>query len=371
MATLRRAMRIALTHAECWPESRRGAERFIPELGAALVRRGHDVVHFSSAWKPGESVERGVRTIRLRRRFERPYRHEADFAARLLPRLARSRLDAVHSLGHFDALASALAARLRRDSRRTVITDLGLPDREYWARRGPIHSRVAAAVVAWIDVYSGMSQLAVEYLACNYGRRDGVVVPGGVALDRFPPAERRHERPAILFSGVISERRKGVPVLLEALPLIAAAEPDVELWLSGPGDPDPWLAEAPAASLAHVHHLGLGEADRQHERYGRAWITCLPSMYDSFGMALVESLACGTPIVVTTHGAPRELVSEGVTGELCEPENPRSLADACLRALELARRPETVVSCRTSAERFDWDLGIAPLCEQLYLRSHS
>jgi glycosyltransferase involved in cell wall biosynthesis len=364
-------VRIALTHATCWPEVRRGAERFISELGAALARREHEVVHFSSAWKPRDGVDAGVRTVQIRRRFERPYRHEADFALRLLPRLALGRFDAVHSLGHFDALASIVAARLRRDGRQTVITDLGLPDPAYWSERGPIHSRVATAVATGVGVYSAMSRLAVDYLSRNYGRGDGVVVPGGVALERFHPAERRNEQPAILFSGVISERRKGVPVLLEALPLIAAAEPEIELWLSGPGDPAPWLAEAPDEALPHVRRLGLGDIDRQHERYGRAWVTCLPSMYDSFGMALVESLACGTPIVASTHGAPQELVRAGVTGELCQPEDPRGLADACLRAFALARRPETVASCRAEAERFDWDVGIAPLCEQIYLRSRA
>jgi hypothetical protein len=37
-----------------------------------------------------------------------------------------------------------------------------------------------------------------------------------------------------------------------------------------------------------------------------------------------------------------------------------------LRAFELARRPETVAACRASAEPYDWDLGLAPLCERLY-----
>ncbi len=360
------AVRIALTHALCWPEVRRGAERFIPELGAALRRRGHEVVHFSSAWKSGEAVERGVRTVRLRRHFAGDYRHEADFGLRLIPRLSLGHFDAVHSLGRFDALASVAAARLRRDGRRTVITDLGLPDPDYWAQLGSLQAAAAARVVAHIDVYSGMSHAAVAYLARNYGRADGVVIPGGVALDAFPPAARREPSPTILFSGVITERRKGVPVLLEALPLIAASEPDVELWLSGPGNPSAFLAGGPADARARTRHLGVGARDRQHERYGRAWITCLPSMHDSFGMALVESLACGTPIVTSTHGAPQELVTEGVTGELSAPEDPESLAQACLRAFELARRPATVDACRAAAEPYDWDRGIAPLCERIY-----
>jgi glycosyltransferase involved in cell wall biosynthesis len=359
-------VRIALTHAFCWPEVRRGAERFVPSLGSALVRRGHEVVHFSAAWNPGRSVEGGVEVVRLRRHLEHDYRHEAEFGWRLLPRLARERFDAVHSLGRHDALASIRASRLRRDGRRTVITDLGIPDPVWWRAQGRLQARAAAAVVRSIDVYSAMSEMAVAALAANYGRSDGVVVPGGVDLRTFVPAPEREPRPTILFSGAIAEPRKGVAVLLQALPLIAEREPDVQLWLSGPGEATVWLQAAPPAVRERVATLGVGEPDRQHERYGRAWVTCLPSTNDSFGMALVESLACGTPLVTTTSGAPQELVTEGVTGELCAPLDPAALADACLRAFALARAPGTSQACRASAERFDWDLALAPLCERLY-----
>ena len=359
-------MRIALTHAFCWPEVRRGAERFLSELAAALHRRGHEVTHFSSAWEAGTSVERGVRTVRLKRAFTGQYRHEADFGRRLLPRLAAGRFDAVHSLGRHDAVASIRAAKLRRDGRRTVITDLGLPDRRWWRQQGLLQARAAAKVVAEIDVYSAMSRTAVDSLAASYGRSDGVVVPGGVDLCAFAPAAQRDPRPTILFSGAITEPRKGVDVLLRALPAIAAVEPDVVVWLSGPGDAEPLLAAAPVRAREHVRVLGIGAAGEQPERYGRAWVTCLPSTHDSFGMALLESLACGTPLVTTTHSAPQELVTEGVTGELCAAHDPAALAAACLRALELARRPGTVDACRAAAGPFDWDAGLAPLCERLY-----
>jgi glycosyltransferase involved in cell wall biosynthesis len=358
-------VRIALTHAFCWPEVRRGAERFVPALAAALSRRGHDVVHFSAGWKPGRSVQDGVETVRLKRVFRGDYRHEADFGIRLLPHLVRGEFDAAHSMGRHDALAAIRAARVRRGMR-TVVTDLGLPDPSWWRTQGRFEAWTAARVVAGIDVYSGMSKTAVEWLARNYGRTDGVVVPGGVSLRAFTPAAARAPRPTILFSGAIAERRKGVPELLAALPMIARSEPDVELWLSGPGDPEPFLAQAPAGARDRARLLGLGEPGDQPERYGRAWITALPSTHDSFGMALLESLACGTPLVTTTHSAPQELVDEGVTGELCEPLDPHSLADACLRAFELTRKPQTVERCRATAEPYDWDLGLAPLCERLY-----
>ena len=358
-------MRIALTHAYCWPEVRRGAERFIPMLAAALARRGHEVVHYSAAWSPERTQENAVTNVKLRRRFRNQVRHEADFGRRLLPRLAAERFDAVHSLGRHDALASIRAARLR-PGRRTVITDLGLPNPRSWSFVGRREVRVVARVVRRIDVYSAMSVCAIEYLARHYGRENGVVVPGGVDLETFAPALEREPRPTMLFSGDIAERRKGVPVLLAALPLIAEREPDVELWLSGPGDAEPFLAEATPEARERTRLLGLGDERRQHERYGQAWITCLPSVKDSFGMALVESLACGTPIVATTDSAPKELVRDGVTGELCEPESPESLAEACLRAFALTRDPRTATACRDSARPYGWDEGLAPLCEALY-----
>jgi rhamnosyl/mannosyltransferase len=83
-------------------------------------------------------------------------------------------------------------------------------------------------------------------------------------------------------------------------------------------------------------------------------------------MALVESLACGTPLITTTEGAPQELVDPGVTGELAAPGDPGALASACLRTFELARRPGTAEACRAAAQRFDWDEGLAPLAERLY-----
>jgi phosphatidyl-myo-inositol alpha-mannosyltransferase len=358
-------VRIALTHAYSWPEVRRGAERFLPGLAAALARRGHEVVLYSAGSEAGTEYRNGFRTTRVKRRVSHPNRHEALFGLELLPRLAAGRFDVVHSLGRHDALASIRAARVH-PGRRTLITDLGLPTPSWWAEQGPRQARAVEKVVRGIDVYTCMSRCAVEYLERNYGRSDGKVVPGGLGLDQFAPAPEREPRPTILFSGAITEPRKGVSVLLEALPRIAEEEPEVELWLSGPGDPEPFLAAAPPGARERTRALGLGDAGAQPERYGRAWVTCLPSTHDSFGMVLVESLACGTPVATTNHSAPKEVVDEGVTGELCEPEDPADLARACLRAIELTRRPGTVEACRASAEPYDWDRGLAPLVERLY-----
>ena len=127
--------RVALTHAFCWPEVRRGGERLVAELSRALSRLGYDVTVFSSAFAPGRATVDGVREIRFRRWRRDGFAAEADFGVRVLPSLAVGRYDVVHSFGRRDGVASIRAARLH-PRRATVHTDIGIPSREWWATMG-------------------------------------------------------------------------------------------------------------------------------------------------------------------------------------------------------------------------------------------
>jgi len=357
-------MRLGVTNVFCWPEVRRGAERMIFELSRALHARGHDVTVYSCARTPGRTVEGGVKWVRYRRRRELVWEASADFGRLVLPELLASRLDAVHCHGLRDCVAAIRASKVWH-RQRTVFTDLGVPQISGLDLMGPWALRCEQYVVDQVDVYGGMSQHALDALAETYGRQ-GVLTPGGINLAEMVPATSRTEHPVILFSGAITEPRKGVASLLEAMPAIIKAEPRVELWLSGPGDPSELLAAAAPIVRDHTQLLGLGEAHDQAARYGRAWTTILPSMYDSFGQALLESLACGTPLVGTTHAAVPELVTPGVTGSLCTAGDPASIATACLESIALARLPETAEACREFARPYDWETGLAPRYERFY-----
>jgi glycosyltransferase involved in cell wall biosynthesis len=356
-------MRIAITHAYSWPEVRRGAERIVVETAAALARRGHRVtVLTSSIAGPRRRAEQGVTTWRLPRwRRRDDARHDRELGALHTPLLATGRFDAVHSLGPCDAAASVHAARLH-PRRRTVYECMGVPDRSWWSAQpqGLAHDRV----VAGVDVYGCMSRYALAALERDYGR-DGALVPGGVHIDEFRPAWPRDERPTILFSGSVSEPRKGLDVLLDAVAILAADEPRLRLWISGPGDAEPLVAGAPGAARERTEILPLGAPGDQPERYSRAGVMALPSVDEVFGLAYLEALACGTPVVATTSAAAPELVTPA-TGALAEPGNAQSVADALRIALDLARRPETREACRDFALPYDWRTGLAPRLEALY-----
>jgi phosphatidylinositol alpha-mannosyltransferase len=355
-------LRIALTHAFCWPEVRRGGERFLHELAGALARRGHEVTIVAGASAPSIGAEDGVRIIRVPRGSPGTvFRAERMFGALVVAPLLASRYDVVHSLGARDASGSLTASRVRR-GRRTVYTNLGLPLRASWARRpdGRAHDRV----VDQIDVYGCLSRYAQERLQDEFGR-DGAITPGGVRLERFRPVADRAAEPTLLYSGALDEPRKNIALLLEAVAILSRTEPRVRLWLSGPGDAAPLLANAPAAARERTEVLPLGRPEDQPERYAAAWATVYPTHNEAFGLVLVESLACGTPIVASDHASLPELMEPGI-GATARLGDARSLADACGAALDLAGQAGIKDVCRAAAERHDWDSSVAPRIEALY-----
>jgi len=364
------AMRVLLSHVYAWPEVRRGGERYLHELGAALVAEGHRVTIATSSPAPGRGRVLGVDVTYYPvrpwlRRYEE-FQREAAFGLETLLRWAPRRFDVWHAFGTADAAAAAALSRARRlpiGRVRSVYTDLGNPVKAW--RDARHDADLHAFVVRNIDAYLCLSDYSGDSLRRDYGR-EPIVVGGGVDLARFEPAPARTAHPTLLFSGSVNERRKNLPLLLDALAVLRARRPEVRLRITGPGDVDRVLASAAPAARDAVDVLGLGEVGDLERWYGEAWATVLPSQWEAFGLVLVESLACGTPVVTLDEGGPAELATSGV-GFRARERDAESLADACEAALDLAAAgAATVAACRAAAERHDWRRGVVPKLEAVY-----
>ena len=189
-----------------------GAERFLPELAAALASprpRGHALVRGLGAGRirrPGGADDPAARAVTRRSTATRP-----TSAGACSSRLTRERFDAVHSLGRHDTVASIRAARLRRDGRRTVVTDLGLPDPVWWRQQGRREARAAASRgPRGRRLHARCRRPPSTRSPPATGAATGSSSPAASTWRPSPPPPARAPRPAILFSGAITEPRKGV-----------------------------------------------------------------------------------------------------------------------------------------------------------------
>jgi phosphatidylinositol alpha-mannosyltransferase len=151
--------------------------------------------------------------------------------------------------------------------------------------------------------------------------------------------------------------------------------PDARFQLSGNVRPDrqaALLAYLDERDRQYVEFLGVGGQSDLPALYRNASVTVLPAIWEAFGLALAESLACGTPVVGCRHAGIKDIVSSPEVGRLFNPgtlrgeaSNRDGLARAMIEALELARTPSTAAACRRRAEEFGWD-RLGPAIQELY-----
>jgi len=178
---------------------------------------------------------------------------------------------------------------------------------------------------------------------------NGVHVPARVEGERTPRPAGEELR--ILFIGQAVER-KGLPVLLRAFEALRDHVP-ATLTLVGAG----------AEEVAHmmlddrgVQVLGKISEDRKLAELERADVLCAPSLHgESFGMILTEAFAAATPVLASDIPGYRDVVRDGIDGELVPAGDALALAESLrLIALDRPRRERMALAARERAERFAW-----------------
>lgn len=348
------SLRVALLHHSYWPEVRRGTERFLHELAAGLVAAGHRPTLITShRGLPSRTLEDGLEVVRhwrppegrLRRRGYQP--HLSHLPLSYLS-LARGGYDLAHALYPTDALAAVRWSRRHR--RPAVVTFMGLPERAALvSTRDRVETirRVAAGASAAISLS--------EAAAAAFRHELGVatrVIELGVDLGCFCPGGARGSEPTIFCPAAIDDPRKRTGVLVDAFARVRAQRPDARLVLVGNRAAAQRTVAPPGVDYVDV----FADTHALARAYRSAWVTALPAVAEAFGMVLVESLACGTPVVASDDGHPATLLRDRPEiGRLASPDDPRALAAALLAALQLVADPQTAARCRARAQ--DYPMG--------------
>jgi glycosyltransferase involved in cell wall biosynthesis len=319
------------------------------ELCRGLVEIGHagDLVFFHAHHEDeAESEMDDLPVDRAEFTLSRDRLYEAWMADRRPPpQSITGDLDVVHSVG--PAIPPAGGAALV-----VTVHDLApirFADR-YPRRARALYKRgahIAAAEAARIIVPSRSTALDVEEF---YGvERERIrVVPHGVdiadpeTLDDHSvgDAGRRWERrgiaePYVLWVGT-QEQRKNVVAVLDAFAHVAARHPELSLVLHGPNG---WLGDEVGEGLQKrgLHGRTIvseGSLPRNElaALYARASVFVYPSLYEGFGLPVLEAMACGTPVVTSNISALPETAGDAAL--LVDPLDDLALAEAIARIVE-------------------------------------
>jgi phosphatidylinositol alpha-mannosyltransferase len=246
-----------------------------------------------------------------------------------------------------------------------------------WIADGPVvatfHSslvRSRSLQIAYPLVRQSLEKISARIAVSEDARRtlvehlggDAVVIPNGVFVDAFhvekdPRWTGTPEAPTVVFLGRLDEPRKGLPVLLEAVPALRRAVPGVRVLVVGRGETGPDdVRELLGEDAAAVEFVG-GVSDEDKARLlASADVYVAPQTGgESFGIVLVEAMSAGTAVVASDLGAFRRVLDEGNAGVLFRTGDSADLARTLIELLGDPERRAAVAEAGARAVwRYDW-----------------
>ncbi len=221
----------------------------------------------------------------------------------------------------------------------------------------PMHEKIVGRIA--------VSDLARRWQMEALGS-DAVEIPNGVDVASFASAAplAGYPRPGktVLFLGRFNEPRKGMAVLLGALPAVVARFADVELLVVGHGDRDE-LSEQAGPLASHLRFLGQVDDAVKASAMRSADVYCAPHTGgESFGIVLVEAMAAGAAVVASDLDAFRRVLDDGRCGRLVAADDSGSLAEGLIEVLaDDAVRSGYVERATIAVQRYDWSVVAAQI----------
>ena len=167
------------------------------------------------------------------------------------------------------------------------------------------------------------------------------IIPCGVDLTMFH-AGSKSLAPSILFVGTLRGRKRGWLIVQQFHDVIRERVPAAELWMVCPEK----------VTMEGVKWLPSISDDQLAGLYRQAWIFCMPSSYEGFGVPYIEALASGTAVVATKNAGASEILGSNAASTIVDE------AELGLTISELLtdnnKRTLMQSSARSSSERFDW-----------------
>jgi glycosyltransferase involved in cell wall biosynthesis len=359
-------LKIAIIYDVIYPYVKGGVEKRVWELAIRLSRRGHDVhLYGMKFWEGNDIIFRedvtlhGICTAQHLYSHGRRTIHEAiSFGIALFFQLRKENYDII-DCQQFPYL-SCIAAKYSRANNKIPLV---ITWHEVWGAYWYTYLGIAGILGKFIEWW--VSRLTVSAVAVsattaknlmNLNNQTNVrIIQNGVDLKRINTILPHDETCDIIFVGRLI-KEKHVDLLVHAMGILSRENKKYQLLIIGEGPERERIVQL-IRECSLDHHVRLIRFQENHDtilaHIKSAKICVLPSTREGFGIAALEALACGLPVVTVDHpaNAIRDLISEK-TGFICTLSVP-DLINKIHTALE--HHAEMKAACIASAASFDWD----------------
>jgi len=317
-----------------------GTERHLIDLARGLKHCGVDVCVACPARSRIARIaaSHGIRVLAIKKKGRADWR-----AVTTLARLLRSgELDIIHAHNGRTAFLAAIAKALARRGRLVFTQHFLTP--AHLARKGIrgrlsrlAHRNIARVCDRIVAISYAVRNAMVERNADTEDRI--VVVPNGIQqpdVNRLlPPTVVRAElgigeENFLIVCVARLEPEKDLGTLITAMEIVSARLPRALCVIAGEGSQKPLLQAAIERRGLKKHVVLLGFQEDTTSLVYAADLFVLPSPAEPFGLAILEAMALGKPVIAMRAGGPLEIVEDEVTGVLCPPRAPTVLAESML-----------------------------------------
>ena len=338
-----------------------GVQFHVRDLAESLIGRGHDVSVLAPAADdtpvPDYLVPAG-RAV--------PVHYNGSVARLTFGPVTARRVRRWLAAGRFDVL----------HLHEPVTPSLGML--ALWVADGPVVATFHTSITrsrslqaAYPLVRQSLEKISLRIAVSEDARRtlvehlggDAGVIPNGVWVDTFANAEVEPrwtgtpQAPTIAFLGRLDEPRKGLSVLLGAMPAVLDAYPGARLLVAGRGDTGQEQAREVLGDRAGAVEFLGGVSDEDKARLlASVDLYCAPQTGgESFGIVLVEAMSAGTCVVASDLGAFRRVLDDGEAGVLFRTGDSADLGTTLVRVLgDPAQRARVSQRASQVVGRYDW-----------------
>lgn len=326
-----------------------GITSYILTLASGLRKRGHSVFIASSG---GELLpkfkELGVVYIPIPIRTKSEINPKILFCALKLKKVIKdNKIDILHSHSRTTQVLGCFLQKLT--GARHIFTCHGFFKRRFSRRAFP----------CWGDRVIAISEQVKEHLKDDFqvDSKEIILINNGIDIEKFDPVVPSKKEEAKIRLGLKSgpvigilarlSDVKGHKYLIEGMKLVLAVYPDAQLLIAGEGKMDKELKKLGLSLGIEKNIYFVPEAVDTKEILSAIDVFVMPSLKEGLGLALMEAMACGLPVIGSSVGGIKTLIKDGVNGLLVDPGDAPGIGKAIIALLsDSGKASELGVSAR-------------------------